>query len=98
MNVLPKNRHMLVEALVSPDEPSSGILVPDDYVPIKQSNEYELVKVLALAPDCSTSVHGALGRRALVEGCMIKDVKIEGAEYRLVLENYMLAVLDDAQP
>lgn len=87
---------MLVEPIDAPEEPSSGILVPDDYVS-KQSNEYELVKVLALAPDCSTSVHGALGRRALVEGHMIKDVKIEGIKYKLVLENYMLAVLDDAQ-
>ena len=97
MTVLPKNRHMLVETLSLPDEPTSGILVPEDYVS-KQSNEYELVKVLALAPDCSTSVHGAVGRRALVEGHMIKDVKIEGVEYKLVLENYMLAVLDDVQP
>ena len=79
-----------------PEESKSSILVPDDYVS-KQSNEYELVKILALAPDCSTSVHGALGRRALVEGHMIKDVVIEGGEYKLVLENYMLAVLDDDQ-
>lgn len=96
MTVLPKNRHMLVEPVSTPDEPSSGILVPDDYIS-KQSNEYELVKVLALAPDCSTSVHGAVGRHALVEGHMIKDVKIEGVQYKLVLENYMLAILDDAQ-
>lgn len=96
MTVLPKNRHMLVQTMDTPEEPKSSILVPEDYVP-KQSSEYELVKILALAPDCSTSVHGAVGRRALVEGHMIKDVTIEGHQYRLVLENYMLAVLDDAK-
>jgi|TARA_R110000851_G_scaffold109035_9_gene230910 co-chaperonin GroES (HSP10) len=96
MNILPKNRHMLIEMSAAQEESPSSILVPDDYVS-KQSNEYELVKVLALAPDCSTSLHGALGRRALVEGHMIKDVTIAGAEYKLVLENYMLAVLDDSQ-
>tara|TARA_R100001510_G_C7548450_1_gene133179 strand:- start:333 stop:623 length:291 start_codon:yes stop_codon:yes gene_type:complete len=96
MTVLPKNRHMLVQAMSVPEEPKSSILVPEDYVS-KQSSEYELVKILALAPDCSTSVHGAVGRRALVEGHMIKDVVIEGSEYKLVLENYMLAVLDDDQ-
>ena len=94
MTVLPKNRHMLVQTIDAPEEPKSSILVPDDYVS-KQPSEYELVKILALAPDCSTSVHGALGRRALVEGHMIKDVVIEGNQYKLVLENYMLAVLDD---
>lgn len=96
MKILPKNRHMLVEVAEQPDSTTPQILVPDDYV-AERNNQYELVKVLALAPDCSTSVHGAVGRRALVEGHMIKDVEISNQRYKLVLENYMLAVVDDAE-
>ena len=96
MNISPKNRHMLVETVDTTDDSKPQILVPDDYVQTT-AKEHELVKVLALAPDCSASTHEALGLQALVEGHMIKKVEIAGKEYKLVLENYMLAAVEDAK-
>jgi hypothetical protein len=86
---------MLVEKIEEQESDIPQILVPDEYAS-KSANEHELVRVLALAPDCSEATREALNGVALVEGHMIKEIKLAGKQYELVLENYMLAIVGDA--
>jgi len=88
MNVIPRNRHLLVE-VVEPVEIQPAILVPDDYT---AAREHELVKVLVSSSDCYEA-----GQHVVVEGHMIKEVSVLGQAHCLVLENYVLAVVTGAE-
>jgi len=91
MRVEPQNRHLLVEVLESAQDDKPTILVPDDYA-IKASAEHELVRILATAPDSSLF---EAGQCAVVEGHMVKSVKTGEDIFHLVLENYVLALVED---
>ena len=91
MIVKPQNRHLLVEVLESEQEDKPTILVPEGYA-VKTSNEYQLVRILAAAPD---SLLFEKGQCAVVEGHMIKSVDIGSSPHQLVLENYVLALVED---
>lgn len=91
MIIKPQNRHLLVEVLESEQEDKPTILVPEDYT-VRTANEYQLVRILATAPDSSLF---DVGQCAVVEGHMIKSVGVGSSPYQLVLENYVLALVED---
>ena len=91
MIIKPQNRYLLVEVLESEQEDKPTILVPEDYA-VKIANEYQLVRILATAPD---SPLFEAGQRAVVEGHMIKSVDVGSSPQQLVLENYVLALVED---
>jgi hypothetical protein len=91
MSLIPQNRHLLVELIEAEAEPPPAILVPDDYV-VSPTEQYQLVRVLATAPDS----HHKVGQCAVVEGHMLKSVTVRGQIHQLVLENYVLALVEDA--
>ena len=91
MKIEPQNRHLLVEVIESKDDEKPTILVPEDYA-VKVAKEYQLVRILATAPD---SLLFEAGQCAVVEGHMIKSVEVDAATCQLVLENYVLALVED---
>tara|TARA_Y100000310_G_scaffold265627_1_gene276748 strand:+ start:26 stop:310 length:285 start_codon:yes stop_codon:yes gene_type:complete len=93
MNILPKNRHLLVEVVESPSKKESAILVPDDYS-AKSTKEYELAKVLATFDDCNLC---EVGQHILIEGHMVKHINVLNENFQLVLENYVVAVVGDVE-
>jgi hypothetical protein len=91
MSVKPQNRHLLVETIQPEQKDTPTILVPDDYA-VTVADQYQLVRILAAPPE---SVYEP-GQCAIVEGHMIKSVSIDGcASSCLVLENYVLALVED---
>jgi co-chaperonin GroES (HSP10) len=96
MNVMPKNKYLLVESVKDAPEQESTILVPDDYV-ASAAKEHELVKILAFAGNCAGRCSYEAGQYVLVEGHMIKNVRIFDQDYRLVQENYVLATVTDVE-
>ena len=96
MNVVPKNRHLLIEVVESQPEEDSTILVPDGYS-VVPSKEYELAKIVSFSADCTHRSSYEAGQYALVEGHMIKDVRILDRNFQFVLENYVLATVTDAE-
>jgi hypothetical protein len=96
MVVLPKNRYLLVESLKDKPEQESTILVPDDYAAVNPE-EHKIVKILAFSGDCASRSSYEAGQYAVVEGHMIKDVRIFDRDYQLVQENYVLATVVDAE-
>ena len=95
MTVVPKNRHLLVEVVENQPEKDSTILVPEGYS-VSASKEYELAKIVSFSADCSRDCSYEAGQYALVEGHMIKSVRILDHTFQFVLENYVLATVTDA--
>ena len=93
MDVLPKNRHLLIKVIEEPSKKESTILVPDDYQ-VSIAKQYELAKVVASSGDCESY---EAGQHILVEGHMVKNVSILGEHFQFVLENYVVAAVGDIE-
>ena len=87
MELVPHNRHVLIEMLDEKTEDnneSAAFLLPEDYKEPKS----EFVKVAIMDPTASDL---DLGLYAIVPRHMIQEVKIDGETFHLVLDNYILA-------
>jgi len=90
MNFQPVNRHMLVEP-ISLEKEETQVLLPDDYKPSEE--QYRLCKVLKIANDCTKNVRPTT--LVVVSAAMIEEIKISDRVFHLVLENYIVGVLDE---
>jgi len=66
------------------------VLVPETYKP--EQSPYLATVVLCVAPDVSQRVMG--GDTIIVERSMLNEVTFEGETFYLVLENYILGVIE----
>ena len=87
----PRNRHLLVEILPEEDEQEkSAVLLPDNYRPVK--NLHVAVRLLEKAPDCKIRCsHGSV---LIVENSMLNEISYNEHIFYLVLENYVLGVIE----
>ena len=92
MNLDPRNRHLLVEFLPEEEkeEEKPAVLLPDSYNPVK--DQYIAVRVVETAPDCSINCDS--GQTIIVDRSMLNEVKFEDSVFHLVLENYVLGVIE----
>ena len=88
----PRNRHLSVELLPEKEEskPESGVLLPDSYKPVE--SRYEAVRVIEVAADCSVDCKP--GEVVVIEKSMINEMNFNGETFYLVLENYVMGVLE----
>lgn len=90
MDFYPKNRHLLVEPIeIEEEKDEIGFVLPDDYK--KAPEPYQLVTILGIAPDISTTYQK--GDVALVEGSMLKNTKVGSVSVYLIQENYILGTI-----
>ena len=89
MNIIPQNRHLLVEAPIeTEDEEKAGaFLLPEGYE--KPKSEHIKVKVLDDSA-CSLS----FGSHVVVPRHMIQEIDIGDTTFNLVQENYVLATVE----
>ena len=87
-----RNRHLLVELLPEKEEEEkeTGVLLPDSYKP--QQSPYVAVEVVDMSPDCS--VDCSLKDTIIVERSMLNEVSFGEQTFYLVLENYIMGVLE----
>tara|TARA_Y100000296_G_C4996880_1_gene168144 strand:+ start:290 stop:565 length:276 start_codon:yes stop_codon:yes gene_type:complete len=87
----PRNRHLLVEILPEKEEQEkSAVLLPDNYRPVK--NQHVAVRLLEKAPDCKIQCsHGSV---LIVENSMLNEISYNEHVFYLVLENYVLGVIE----
>tara|TARA_Y100000310_G_scaffold312171_1_gene359202 strand:+ start:1139 stop:1414 length:276 start_codon:yes stop_codon:yes gene_type:complete len=87
----PRNRHLLVELLPEEDEQEkSAVLLPDNYRPVK--SPHIAVRLLEKAPDCKIQCsHGSV---LIVESSMLNEIVHNSHVFHLVLENYVLGVIE----
>ena len=88
----PRNRHILVvpNEEEPPPEEAGRVLLPETYRP--EQSPYLATTVLCVAPDVSQRVMG--GDTIIVERSMLNEVTFEGETFYLVLENYILGVIE----
>ena len=91
MMLNPRNRHLLV---IPQDEEEQdeerAVLLPENYR--KPQSPYVAVSVLSVAPDVSQLLMA--GDTLMVERSMLKEVTFEGETFYLVLENYILGIVE----
>jgi len=87
----PRNRHLLVELLPEEDEQEkSAVLLPDNYRSVK--SQHVAVRLLEKAPDCKIQCsHGSV---LIIENSMISEIRHGEHTFHLVLENYVLGVIE----
>tara|TARA_R110000824_G_scaffold79224_2_gene199631 strand:- start:2537 stop:2821 length:285 start_codon:yes stop_codon:yes gene_type:complete len=86
----PRNRHILVLPIEEQeDQEERAVLLPESYR--KPQSPYAAVSVVVAAPDVSQLF--IAGDTLVVERSMLKEIPFEGSTYHLVLENYILGVV-----
>ena len=91
MNISPVNRMLVVDP--SPDSSVSdkdSILVPDDYRPAQL---HAVGRVVAISGDCKIEVKE--NDKIVYDNSMVQEVKLDGNTAYLILENYVMAVLQE---
>ena len=90
----PRNRHLLVEIIPEEEEQEkSTVLLPDNYRPTK--SQHVAVRLLEKAPDCNIECsHGSV---LVVESSMINEIRHDNQVFHLVLENYVLGVIEECR-
>ena len=88
---VPLNRHLLIKREEN-EEPviDRSFVLPDDYE--KPKDPYEVVEVLAVSTDCKLRV--GVGDKIVVERSMVNLLTVDGAQYYLVLENYVYGAMN----
>ena len=86
----PVNRHILIELDNDADDKSAKILLPDDY---KSKNPFGVGKAVDVASDCTLDIFA--GEKVVYSTNMLENVTIGGKDYFLLLENYVLGVINE---
>ena len=89
MNIQPWNRRLLIELPREEEQNDSSILLPEDYKP--NTNDHLIGKVLATASDAAKEL---VGKKVVIPPISIEEIQIDDVTYYLILENYIVAVLD----
>jgi co-chaperonin GroES (HSP10) len=86
----PVNRHILVDYTPPQEKSDSGILLPDDYKAPEQN--HIAVSVLGVADD--VSFRSEKGDKIIIDKKMLDELSVEHSTYYLILENYVLGVIE----
>ena len=85
----PVNRYLLIKQIGIEDKEESLIVLPDDYKP--EEERYVMVEVLAVSEDARFKV--STGDKLIVDRSMVEQIKIEGTNYDVVLDNYVIGII-----
>lgn len=89
MNFKPVNRYILVDLFLQENK-ESVVLLPDDYK--QEESQYELVQVLETSDTCTLDV--SRYDQIIVIKNMIEEIICDGHTYNIVLENYVVGILN----
>jgi co-chaperonin GroES (HSP10) len=90
MKFKPCNRHLLIDPIEEDQVEQTGILLPDEY---KSKNPFSVARVIGKSADCSLNVFP--GEKVTYTTSMVENVTIGGKQFFLLLENYVLGILDE---
>ena len=87
----PVNRHILIEReSARTPEPESLIVLPEDYAP--DSAAYVEAYALGVAEDVRINIKK--GDKLVVDRSMIEEISIESTIYNVILDNYVVGIVD----
>lgn len=89
----PVNRYVHIEVSTTKSpETESGILLPSDFKPTE--DKYASASVISSAEDVKFADLLTNGTKVIVDKSMIENVNFSGKSINVVLENYILGILD----
>lgn len=88
MKFSPKNRYLLVRTQKQEDA-DTGVLLPEGYT--LRKDKYVTATVLDAATDCKDVI--AHGTQVVVDASMLEEVNVSGKTFEIVLENYVVGLL-----
>tara|TARA_R100000231_G_C5318559_1_gene162678 strand:- start:393 stop:662 length:270 start_codon:yes stop_codon:yes gene_type:complete len=88
MKFSPKNRYLLVQTQKQEDA-DTGVLLPEGYA--LRKDKYVTATVLDTATDCKDVI--AHGTQVVVDASMLEEVSVSGQTFEIVLENYVVGLL-----
>ena len=86
----PVNRHVLIEMPQAQEGTHSLIVLPDDYKP--EEDRYVCVTALRSAPDIKIEIQAPA--KLVVDRSMIEEIKIGPTTYSVILENYIVGIIE----
>jgi len=85
MNILPKNKHILIEPMTEEEQEQPAVLLPSDY---QKKAEYVVAKVLKVHDSVKSEI--SEGSLVVAEPNMVREVSIDGDTHYLLQANYVL--------
>ena len=92
MKFLPQNRHLLVSEPVDSSESQALVVLPDEYLPVK---EHETVEIQGVASNCGSFDKFDIGSKIIIPGNMLISVDYNGSKIYLIGEGYVLAQIKE---
>jgi co-chaperonin GroES (HSP10) len=86
----PVNRHILLAAPEDEQEDKPTIILPDEYKPTKQ--KYTTAQVMGFADDIRFDLKQ--GSKILIDQTMIEQIVANNTTYNVILDNYVVGIID----
>ena len=93
MSLSPVNRHILIEPNKVEEGEQPTVLLPEGYK-MAAIEPYTSAKVIKVAEDCQQRFRASRGLSVVVDSSMIQEVIFKNSTFYLVLENYVLGVVE----
>jgi co-chaperonin GroES (HSP10) len=91
-NFTPVNRYLHIQVPNSdPPQTDSGIVLPESFKPTEE--RYIVVCVMGWATDVRFEEILQENCKVIVDKSMIEQFKIEGKQYNIILDNYIIGIL-----
>ena len=98
MKFYPRNRYLLVQTAAKEQAEQSGVLLPEGYSLSKE--KFVVATVLESAPDCKrdpvyNKEQYPRGKKVVVDNSMVETIDLNGEEFEIVLENYVVGLMNE---
>tara|TARA_B100001250_G_C19146023_1_gene505868 strand:+ start:116 stop:403 length:288 start_codon:yes stop_codon:yes gene_type:complete len=92
----PVNRYIQISLPKPKSQPTSGIMLPEDYKPTEE--RHITAKVVAYASDIRFKdqlvMCGGKGASVIIDKSMIEEITINNSKINVVLDNYVVGIIN----
>ena len=87
----PVNRHILIELDSGPQQEAQSLIVlPEDYAP----EEAKFIKACAVAAAEDVRFKVSAGDEGIIDRSMIEEITIGDTTYNVILDNYIMGIVE----
>ena len=88
--LIPVNRYVVVEHVNTKTESDQLIVLPDDYVPTSE----KFIEVVSIRSAEDVRFDISHPSRLVVDRSMIEEISVGGTIYNVILDNYILGIME----
>tara|TARA_R110000824_G_scaffold143593_2_gene311300 strand:- start:6606 stop:6878 length:273 start_codon:yes stop_codon:yes gene_type:complete len=87
----PVNRYILIELATAPNPADNSLIVlPEGY----KAAEERFITVVAMKAAADVRFNMSVPSKLIVDRSMIEEISIEGTNYNVILDNYVIGIID----